>query len=943
MKIRLSASRFLSFASVALIGAVIGCGGGGGNSGGGSGSNPVPSISSLSPTSVQAGAAATTLTVTGSGFVATSEVEWNGTALATTFVSATSLTAIIPAASLTTAGTAALTVINPTPGGGTSSAISFDISAASNHLTEISTPVNHIVWDATHRSLYATLPNTGTNANTVVAIDPDTVTVGTAVAAGNTPDLLSLSTDDSLLYVSLDGTPSIVRFNLPALTLDSSYNLSVPTSNIFGAQTTVSMAVAPGSPHTIATIFGQWTTSPPNTDGTFIYDDTTARASSITYYDEGSTSLVWGANASALYATDNDTGADLFVNSVSSTGVTVAEDYGGVMFSQNGTLHFDPVSGYIYSDDGRVANPANGDLVGTFNLSSYIPNGAYPSHCVPNVANNVVFFILQSSAQFSAGSGVTILAFNATTYQLVGTLPIDGISGYPSDFVRWGNAGLAFIMTPNWGLLPTGSGPIYLLDGSFVSASATPDFTTGTSVDPLPALVSISPQAAAAGSPAVTLTVTGSNFQSGALVLWNGAALATTFNSATSLGATIPASALAAAGSAVVTVSNGSGGSSAASLAFTITSASPGAPNLLAVNLASLDIAWDSAGDQLIAPVWSADPQYGNSIVAINPATGAVTNSVSVAADPTMARVTIDGRYVYTGFKAVNQATQLTLPGLSAPASFSLGANSFDGPWYALDLEPAPGAPLTTAVIFGTNDVDPPQGSLVIYNDGTQLPTAAAGFGTAGGNTFNNLQWGANASTLYADDDSSTLDFYTLAVNSSGVTLTNTVDNAFGAIGSKIHFDAATGYIYDDNGQVINPATALQVGKFNASGLLVVDDTLSRVFILGQTTAQSGTANYTIQSFNQTTFAAVGSISITGVVGTPVAVTLWGANGLAFVTYNENAGPTAGPAGVLYIISDPGFVSASLPASGAASFAPVHAVRLPTPLGRRPEQANPTP
>src|SRR3984957_9115701 len=845
MKIRLSASRFLSVASVALIGAVIGCGGGGGNSGGGSGSNPVPSISSLSPTSVQAGAAATTLTVTGSGFVATSEVEWNGTALATTFVSATSLTAIIPAASLTTAGTAALTVINPTPGGGTSSAISFDISAASNHLTEISTPVNHIVWDATHRSLYATLPNTGTNANTVVAIDPDTVTVGTAVAAGNTPDLLSLSTDDSLLYVSLDGTPSIVRFNLPALTLDSSYNLSVPTSNIFGAQTTVSMAVAPGSPHTIATIFGQWTTSPPNTDGTFIYDDTTARASSIPYYDEGSTSLVWGANASAL-----------FVNSVSSTGVTVAEDYGGVMFSQNGTLHFDPVSGYIYSDDGRVANPANGDLVGTFNLSSYIPNGAYPSHCVPNVANNVVFFILQSSAQFSAGSGVTILAFNATTYQLVGTLPIDGISGYPSDFVRWGNAGLAFIMTPNWGLLPTGSGPIYLLDGSFVSASATPDFTTGTSVDPLPALVSISPQAAAAGSPTVTLTITGSNFQSGALVLWNGAALATTFDSATSLGATIPASALAAAGSAVVTVSNGSGGSSAASLAFTITSASPGAPNLLAVNLASLDIAWDSAGDQLIAPVWSADPQYGNSIVAINPATGAVTNSVSVAADPTMARVTIDGRYVYTGFKAVNQATQLTLPGLSAPASFSLGANSFDGPWYALDLEPAPGAPLTTAVIFGTNDVDPPQGSLVIYNDGTQLPTAAAGFGTAGGNTFNNLQWGANASTLYADDDSSTLDFYTLAVNSSGVTLTNTVDNAFGAIGSKIHFDAATGYIYDDNGQVINPATALQVGKFNASGLLVVDDTLSRVFILGQTTAQSGTANYTIQSFNQTTLAA---------------------------------------------------------------------------------------
>ena len=114
---------------------------------------------------------------------------------------------------------------------------------------------------------------------------------------------------------------------------------------------------------------------------------------------------------------------------------------------------------------------------------------------------------------------------------------------------------------------------------------------------------------------------------------------------------------------------------------------------------------------------------------------------------------------------------------------------------------------------------------------------------------------------------------------------------------------------------IVNPATAAQVGKFNASGLLVADDTLGRVFILGQTTAQSGTANYTIQSFNQTTFAYVGSISITGVVGAPIAFTRWGANGLAFATYNQNASPTTGPAGVLYIVSDASFVSANLAAS----------------------------
>ncbi len=142
---------------------------------------------------------------------------------------------------------------------------------------------------------------------------------------------------------------------------------------------------------------------------------------------------------------------------------------------------------------------------------------------------------------------------------------------------------------------------------------------------------------------------------------------------------------------------------------------------------------------------------------------------------------------------------------------------------------------------------------------------------------------------------------------------------------SQDPFDAATGYIYDDDGQVINPATAAQVGKFNASGLLVADHTLQRVFILGKPRRRRGPPDYTIDSFNQKRFAPVSSITIAGVVGTPVAFTRWGAHGLAFVTYNKGASPTTGPAGMLYIVSDTGFVSAQFQHAGP-SFAPVHAV-----------------
>ncbi len=74
------------------------------------------------------GGAAFTLTVTGTNFVSGSVVQWAGTALTTTFVSATSLTASVPASDLTTTGTLDVIVINPTPGGGNSVAKTFSIN-----------------------------------------------------------------------------------------------------------------------------------------------------------------------------------------------------------------------------------------------------------------------------------------------------------------------------------------------------------------------------------------------------------------------------------------------------------------------------------------------------------------------------------------------------------------------------------------------------------------------------------------------------------------------------------------------------------------------------------------------------------------------------------------------------------------------------------------------
>lgn len=90
--------------------------------------NPIPTTTSISPTSATAGDSALTLTVNGTNFVSGSVVQWEGSALATTFVSATQLKAAVPAANLIKDDTVSVAVSNPPPGGGLSGVQPFYIA-----------------------------------------------------------------------------------------------------------------------------------------------------------------------------------------------------------------------------------------------------------------------------------------------------------------------------------------------------------------------------------------------------------------------------------------------------------------------------------------------------------------------------------------------------------------------------------------------------------------------------------------------------------------------------------------------------------------------------------------------------------------------------------------------------------------------------------------------
>ena len=126
---------------------------------------PVPSISSLAPAIGTAGGTAFTLTITGSNFVSSSTAYWGSTALTTQYVSATQLTAQVTAAQIAAAGTGAITVQSPAPGGGTSNTFQFEIDSAGSATPPLFTGSTGSVAPGSTATYSVTLPSSATGVS----------------------------------------------------------------------------------------------------------------------------------------------------------------------------------------------------------------------------------------------------------------------------------------------------------------------------------------------------------------------------------------------------------------------------------------------------------------------------------------------------------------------------------------------------------------------------------------------------------------------------------------------------------------------------------------------------------------------------------------------------------------------------------------------------------
>jgi hypothetical protein len=150
-------------------------------------------LTTLTPSSATAGGPAFTLTADGTGFVAGATLRWNGAARTTTFVSATRVTASIPASDIAAAGSVPVTVANPD--GTTSSAQTFTITPAGGDTIKvfITAPANNATVRGT---VWFTvwLENTAAGSKTVTLSVNGTTIGSPTTTTSNGPISLAWST-----------------------------------------------------------------------------------------------------------------------------------------------------------------------------------------------------------------------------------------------------------------------------------------------------------------------------------------------------------------------------------------------------------------------------------------------------------------------------------------------------------------------------------------------------------------------------------------------------------------------------------------------------------------------------------------------------------------------------------------------------------------------------
>ena len=540
-----------------------------------------PSIGSMSPAAAVAGGAAFTLTITGTNFTAASNATWGATALATTYESATELTASVPASLVVSADAICVTV---SMDGDTSSCATFTINPPPAAILGLS-PASAVAPGVAH-TIHPSAPPPA-----VTSVTPATGSTGPAVL---TPPISGTIPSPSAYLLTASSSSAPLPSSNSNLSSDS-----LTTTFVGASKPAFAFSVNP--PPTITSLSP---TSTAATGATF-----TLTINGTNYLPGAGVTVVrWSHTAlTTTYVSSTQLTAVVPASLIAHPGmasisvVTAGGTSSGVSFTVNPAPPIIIVMGMTRVPAGFGAFTLN--IYGTNFTSTMVANFGATPLTATLVGGITLPVTIPASLVATAGKvSVTVTTAGGTsapvTFVITPPLPI--ITSLSPNSASAGGAGFNLIvhgtnfvtgmntyMESTWVGAVTTS-PTQLTATVPASLIATAGVVSvivylpgvGDSVslpftiNPAPpTLTSLSPSSVTAGGAGFMLTITGKVFTTTSTAMWGTTPLGTVYVSPTQLRASVPASLIEFLGTGSITVTSAAGTS--ASAVFTIHAAKP--------------------------------------------------------------------------------------------------------------------------------------------------------------------------------------------------------------------------------------------------------------------------------------------------------------------------------------------------------------------------------
>jgi hypothetical protein len=406
----------------------------------------------------------------------------------------------------------------------------------------------------------------------------------------------------------------------------------------------------------------------------------------------------------------------------------------------------------------------------------------------------------------------------------------------------------------------------------------------GVATYPVPTLTSVGRSTAAVGTANLNIFLSGTNFFPTSVVHIAGQAQKTTYGGAASLSVAVDPALLAAMSELPITVVNPvPGGGESAPLTVTV---------YLKLDVDPSSVVSVPSRKLLYATIPASAGSNPNTVIPIDPETGATHAPIAVGKDPRALAVSDDGSFLFVGAQGDQVIQRINLSTGQIDRTFAYPSNSLvlSRPFSATMLT-VPGSQTSLLVHF--TDTNSFGGVMELFNDAglvTSVPDLTQFFD------------GVNVSS-FAFTDAGTA--YSLPF-----TLAAPFFNVFTIDGTGLHFTPVTGpnvggnsttglslisdgkLLYTKAGQVWDPIAKMQVGSFPVNAInptsfpnlldMTMDTAAGQFFMVADSNSSSGVA---LTAYDLKSLTSTGTLSFTELNDPePHSLVRWGSSGFGFIS-----------------------------------------------------------